>query len=95
MSNALFEDGNRFDFVKVVKRLELRIFAPQNPPLDPIREELLELVAYVPSGWHTEYVVKFLVHSVSQINHRTDMNIYLERALFCLCSLGYIVNATS
>lgn len=47
MANTLLKDSNRFDFLKVVKRLQDSLPAEKDPSLDEVRKECFRLVSGV------------------------------------------------
>lgn len=55
---ALLEDSDGVDLVEMVKGLKLRVLAPQDVPLEPVGQRLVDLVADVLAGRHGEDVVE-------------------------------------
>ena len=64
MPSTLFENSDRFDFVKVVQWLEDRIPLEKDPALDPVRQEDRHLVSCVLAGGHSKHVVQLFQSSL-------------------------------
>jgi len=64
MPSPLLKHRNRLDLVKVIQRLQLHVLSQENIPLDPVRQEGIELIASVSRGGDGKDVVELFERSL-------------------------------
>lgn len=89
MADTFLENGNGLDFVEVIQRRQLGVFAEEHPSLDKVRQKDFGLVAHVLAGRDSKDVVQFLqtrkstsaMSSLLRGLNRLSPRSYLECAL--------------